>query len=107
MEKIGVMVCGHGSRDAGAVNEFEAVARGIRARLPQYDGERGFLEFATTINRDGLDKRRAKGTTRSLAVPGLLFAAGHAKHEVPAVLKTYQASNLENATTSRKKQARP
>ena len=27
MERIGVMVCGHGSRDEGAVREFEAVAR--------------------------------------------------------------------------------
>src|SRR3546814_1174802 len=76
MEKIGVMVCGHGSRDAGAVSEFEAVARGLRARLPQYDVESGFLDFATPIIRDGLDKLRAKGITRCLAVPGMLFAAG-------------------------------
>src|SRR3546814_8184107 len=68
MEKIGVMVCGHGSRDEGAVSEFEAVARGIRARLPQYPVESGFLEFATPIIREGLDKLRAGGVTRCLAV---------------------------------------
>ena len=27
--KTGVMVCGHGSRDATAVQEFEAVAEGL------------------------------------------------------------------------------
>src|SRR3546814_12381502 len=97
MEKIGVMVCGHGSRDAGAVSECEAVARGIRARLPQYDVESGFLEFATPIIRDGLDKLRAKGITRCLAVPGMLFAAGHAKNDIPSVLHTYQAQHPEMA----------
>src|SRR3546814_3679192 len=88
MEKIGVMVCGHGSRDEGAVSEFEAVARGIRARLPQYPVESGFLEFATPIIREGLDKLRAGGVTRCLAVPGMLFAAGHAKNDIPSVLNT-------------------
>jgi sirohydrochlorin cobaltochelatase len=97
MEKIGVMVCGHGSRDEGAVSEFEAVARGIRARLPQYDVESGFLEFATPIIRDGLDRLRAKGVTRCLAVPGMLFAAGHAKNDIPSVLNTYQAQHPEMA----------
>ena len=50
MSKIGVMICGHGSRDVNAVHEFESVARGIRERLPQYDVESGFLEFATPIS---------------------------------------------------------
>src|SRR3546814_16455177 len=97
MEKIGVMVCGHGSRDAGAVSEFEAVARGIRARLPQYDVESGFLEFATPIIRDGLDKLRAKGITRCLAVPGMLFAPGHAQNAIPPVLNTHPAPQPEMA----------
>ncbi len=95
MSKIGVMVCGHGSRDEGAVREFEAVARGIRERLPQYEVESGFLEFATPIIRTGLDKLREKGVTRCLAVPGMLFAAGHAKNDIPSVLNTYQAQHPE------------
>ncbi len=94
-EKIGVMVCGHGSRDEDAVREFEAVARGIRDRLPQFDVESGFLEFARPIIRDGLDKLRGRGTTRILAVPGMLFAAGHAKNDIPSVLGTYEAQHPE------------
>ncbi len=30
-----------------------------------------------------------------LAVPGMLFAAGHAKNDIPAVLKTYEASHKD------------
>jgi len=92
-DKIGVMVCGHGSRDIQAIREFEAVARGIRERLPQYEVESGFLEFAQPIIRDGLDKLHERKVREILAVPGMLFAAGHAKNDIPSVLATYEAAH--------------
>src|SRR3546814_17663776 len=95
MEKIGVMVCGHGSRDEGAVSEFEAVARGIRAPLPQYPVESGFLEFATPIIREGLDKLRTGGVQICLHLPGMLFPSGHATNDHTSVLNTYQAQHPE------------
>src|SRR3954447_3174546 len=92
-EKLGVMLCGHGSRDLGAVQEFAVVAGQLRAKLPYDAVEYGYLEFAKPIIRDGLDKLRAKGVTKVLAIPGMLFAAGHAKNDIPSVLNTYQAQN--------------
>ena len=92
-EKYGVMVCGHGSRDEEAVKEFQAVARGIRERLPQYETDWGFLEFATPVIRTGLDALREKGIRKVLAVPGMLFAAGHVKNDIPSVLNAYQSQN--------------
>ena len=92
---IGVMVCGHGSRDEQAIKEFESVATGIRARLPRYDIESGFLEFATPVIREGLEKLRARGNGLCLAVPGMLFAAGHAKNDIPSVLNTFEAEHPE------------
>jgi len=88
---IGIMVCGHGSRDDHAVTEFASVAAGIRERLPQYPVESGFLEFARPVIRDGLEKLRDRGVKRILAVPGMLFAAGHAKNDIPSVLNTWAA----------------
>jgi sirohydrochlorin cobaltochelatase len=93
MSKVGVMVCGHGSRDDEAVSEFAAVAAGIARRLPHYPVESGFLEFARPIIREGLDKLRLKGVQRILALPGMLFAAGHVKNDIPSVLNTYQAQH--------------
>jgi sirohydrochlorin cobaltochelatase len=93
MSKIGVMVCGHGSRDEEAITEFQAVARGIAQRLPEFPADYGFLEFARPIIRDGLDALRKQGVTRCLAVPGMLFAAGHAKDDIPSVLNKYQADH--------------
>jgi len=87
------MVCGHGSRDAGAVREFAQVGEGLKKLFPQYPVDYGYLEFATPIIRTGLDNLRAQGVSRILAVPGMLFAAGHAKNDIPSVLNTYAASH--------------
>ena len=90
---IGVMVCGHGSRDVDAVEEFERLARALARRLPDYPLESGFLEFARPILREGLDRLRARGVDHVVAVPGMLFAAGHVKNDVPSVLNAYAAEH--------------
>jgi sirohydrochlorin cobaltochelatase len=90
---IGVMVCGHGSRDVDAVEEFERLVRGLARRLPEYPLERGFLEFARPTLREGLDRLRRRKVDRVLAVPGMLFAAGHVKNDVPSVLNAYVAKH--------------
>jgi sirohydrochlorin cobaltochelatase len=91
--KLGVMVCGHGSRDENAVREFAVLAERLTERLPQYPVDYGYLEFATPVIRDGLNALKAGGVDEVLAIPGMLFAAGHAKNDIPSVLNTYQAQN--------------
>ncbi len=93
MVRTGVMICGHGSRDAAACDEFRILTGRIAAALPDTPVEMGYLEFARPIIREGLDALRAKGVNRVLAVPGMLFAAGHVKNDVPSVLNTYAAEN--------------
>ncbi len=88
---LGVMICGHGSRNRLAVDEFAKLAEGLRQRFPQLPVAHGYLEFARPILREGLDSLRAQGVTRVLAVPGMLFAAGHAKNDIPSVLNSYGA----------------
>jgi sirohydrochlorin cobaltochelatase len=88
---IGVLICGHGSRNRQAVSEFAQLAEGLRAKLPGVPVDYGYLEFARPILRDGLESLRAQGVKRVLAVPGMLFAAGHAKNDIPSVLNTFSA----------------
>lgn len=91
MSRTGVLICGHGSRDPQACAEFRALVEAVGRRLPEWPVEMGYLEFARPILREGLDALRARGVQRVLAVPGMLFAAGHVKNDVPSVLNAYAA----------------
>ena len=88
---IGVLVCGHGSRNRLAVAEFAQLAQQLQALMPEVPVEYGYLEFARPILRDGLEALRERGVRHVLAVPAMLFAAGHAKNDIPSVLNTYAA----------------
>ena len=88
------MICGHGSRAQAAVDEFAVLARKLPAYLPaDWTTDYGYLEFANPVLRDGLDRLRQAGCDRILAVPGMLFAAMHAKNDIPTVLNTYAANH--------------
>ncbi len=94
MSKIGVMICGHGSRSQAAVDEFKLLAEKLPAFLPpDWVTDYGYLEFANPVLRVGLDNLREAGVDRIVAVPGMLFAAMHTKNDIPTVLNTYAAEH--------------
>ncbi|MCS5700204.1 sirohydrochlorin chelatase [Cyanobium sp. FGCU-52] len=88
---LGVLVCGHGSRNRLAVGEFASLADQLRQVLAPVPVAHGYLEFARPILRDGLEDLRRQGVRHVLAVPAMLFAAGHAKNDIPSVLNTWAA----------------
>ena len=91
VERLGVLICGHGSRNRLAVEEFAQMVEALRPKLAPMPVEHGYLEFARPILRDGLESLQNQGVTRVLAIPAMLFAAGHAKNDIPSVLNTYTA----------------
>ncbi|MEM7525886.1 MAG: sirohydrochlorin chelatase [Pseudomonadota bacterium] len=91
----GLLLCGHGSRSNAAASEFAACAEKIAARRPDTPFAYGYLEFAAPNIRDALDGLRARGVRRVAATPGMLFAAGHAKNDIPSVLNAYQSAHPE------------
>ncbi len=90
---IGILLCGHGSRDPQAVKEFINVVNKIKARIPDIPVELGFLEFNRPIISEALDQLRNLGVERVIALPAMLFAAGHTKNDIPAVLNKYSADH--------------
>ena len=88
-----IMICGHGSRDKAAVDQFNQLAVRIKERLPDHRVESGFLEFATPVISTGLDKLRDAGAKKIVCLPGMLFAAGHVKNDLPSEINTYAAAN--------------
>ncbi len=89
------MVCGHGSRNRRAVAEFAVLADRLKDAFPDWPVDYGYLEFAQPVLREGLDRLVAEGCNRVLAVPGMLFAAGHAKNDIPSVLNAYAAERRQ------------
>tara|TARA_Y100001968_G_scaffold174934_1_gene160347 strand:+ start:124 stop:1194 length:1071 start_codon:yes stop_codon:yes gene_type:complete len=87
--RIGVLICGHGSRHQSAIKEFASLANKIKSNLPGIPFEYGFLEFATPVITEALDRLKAQSVERVIAIPAMLFAAGHAKNDIPALLRTY------------------
>ncbi len=93
MNQPAILLCGHGSRDVEAITEFEALAGHISRHLPERKVMHGFLEFARPTIGERLDDLRNSGANDILAVPGMLFAAGHAKNDIPSVLNDYAAKH--------------
>ncbi len=86
---LGVLICGHGSRNRLAIDEFANLAKSIKSRLQGIPVEYGYLEFAQPTLRDALDRLREKSVKKVIAIPAMLFAAGHAKNDIPALLNSY------------------
>jgi sirohydrochlorin cobaltochelatase len=98
-KKIGIMICGHGSRDKDAEREFALVAAGLVARFPDVPIEYGFLEFSAPNIHMGLNKLIAQGVTDIYAVPGMLFAATHARNDIPSVLINFQKKHSNSGVS--------
>lgn len=97
--KKGIMVCGHGSRDKDAEEEFSLVAAGLKKRFPDMPVEYGFLEYSAPNIHMGLNSLIAQGVEHIYAVPGMLFAATHAKNDIPSVLTTFEETQQDLAVS--------
>ena len=95
MSKIGIMICGHGSRDKDAEKEFGLIAKNLKQRYVGVPVEYGFLEYSAPNIHMGLDSLVSQGVTEIFAVPGMLLAATHAKNDIPSVLTTYEEKHAE------------
>ncbi len=82
----GLLVIGHGTRDPAGLAEFEQVVALAAERYPQQPVERGYLELAEPTIAQGIARLVERGVRRIDVVPLLLFAAGHARRDIPAVL---------------------
>ncbi len=93
--KIGVMLCGHGSRDIEAIREFDTLSYLLKKRLQEYEVENGYLEFARPIIRDGLETLKKRGVKKIIIIPCMLFAAGHVKNDIPWEINSFAKENKD------------
>jgi precorrin-8X/cobalt-precorrin-8 methylmutase len=88
-QQFGIVIAGHGSRDADGIREFEQLVELVKERAPQHKVSHGYLEFASpTIDQAIADQLNADAK-QIVMVPGILLAATHAKNDMPSELLTF------------------
>lgn len=83
--KTGLLIVGHGSRDALANTEFEALVAEYREARPGYEIAHAYVELARPALPEGLAVL-ARRCREVVVLPLFLFAAGHVKNDLPLAL---------------------
>lgn len=89
-----ILFVGHGSRDPAGNEELLQFTQRVGKRLQDVRGKAGkdwfwetsFIEFAQPDVEEGITRCVARGATRLLMVPLILFAAGHYKEDIPQAM---------------------
>ncbi len=92
----GILLCGHGSRDEETRTEFEVFVAAIRNALANKLSsvvEGAHLEFSQPTIGEGFAKLVDAGVKRIVAQPLMLFAARHAKKDVPGEARAFAAAH--------------
>lgn len=79
-----LLIIGHGSRDPEGVEEFMQLGRTLADRRSGQPTGVAFLEFARPTIDEAIDGLVVGGAKRIVCQPGMLFAAGHVKNDVPS-----------------------
>ena len=100
--KPGILLVGHGTVSEAGTGQFFQLASQLAERLSPTPVEPAFLELQQPDIATGVCRLIVRGATHLLTMPLLLFAAGHAKRDLPqAVLsavkdfRTIQADHLD------------
>lgn len=85
----GVLLVGHGTRSERGRQQFESLAGEIAAALDarRYSAELAYLELASPTIEDAVARLVVNGIQRLVVAPLLLFAAAHAKEDIPAAVR--------------------
>jgi sirohydrochlorin cobaltochelatase len=87
-----ILLVGHGSRDPEGNRELKEFARGVAEQAPENTlVETCFLELTRPSIADGVTACVDRGATRVVLVPIILFAAGHAKIDIPNAIDRAKA----------------
>ncbi|TWT80864.1 Sirohydrochlorin cobaltochelatase [Planctomycetes bacterium CA13] len=79
----GVLLVGHGTRDTKGTAQFFELTEQLRNQLPTVAVEPCLLEFQSPTIPDAWNRLVEQGVTMVRVAPLLLFAAGHAKRDIP------------------------
>ncbi len=79
----GVLLVGHGTRSEQGIDEFRQIARQVARQAAPLPVEHSLLEMCQPTIHIGLSRLMERGVEHVIVAPLLLFAAGHAKRDIP------------------------
>jgi sirohydrochlorin cobaltochelatase len=79
----GLLLVGHGTRDPQGQREFFATVRQVQSLCTAQQVQPCFLELAAPTIEEGVAAAYKAGVRRLTVAPLLLFAAGHARRDIP------------------------
>lgn len=80
---LGLLLVGHGTRDPAGLAEFRQLHQRLVERAGDLPVAACFLELAEPTIIEGLKALLDQGARQIIVAPLLLFAAGHAKRDIP------------------------
>jgi sirohydrochlorin cobaltochelatase len=95
-ETCAILLVGHGTRDERGVAEFLNLSNRLAARFPSVPVAPCFLEIAEPTIDAAIATLVEQGARQLVVAPVLLFAAGHAKRDIPTAV----SSAVRNAQPS-------
>lgn len=87
IEKMRIVLAGHGSRSADGIADFENFVALFRARYPRLKMQHGYLEFHKPTIEEAVEAALKESGSPLVVVPALLAAATHAKNDMPYILQ--------------------
>ncbi|WP_425618649.1 sirohydrochlorin chelatase [Anatilimnocola sp. NA78] len=80
-----ILLVGHGTRNAAGTEQFLRLVELVRGAVP-LPVEVGFIELQQPTIEMALANLAERGLAKIVLSPALLFAAGHAKQDIPAAI---------------------
>jgi sirohydrochlorin cobaltochelatase len=93
--KIGVMLCGYGSRFDEGSKQLGELKEKLDCHIPNYPVEYGFFDLTMSDLRGGLDKLCNQGVDHILALTCMLFSDDIVKNEIMGILAQYAADRID------------
>ena len=86
-----VIIIGHGTTDTCGVEQFFAMVRALQSRDAASTYYASFMELAAPSIEDAVTQAVRDGHRDVLCQPALLLTAGHAKNDLPAIIRAIAA----------------
>jgi len=87
MNPVGLLICGHGSRDSQVQEKFYRWAEILQRASGMDLWQVAYLEFAQPDIPSGARILADKGAKKIIVLPALLMGATHTRQDIPAILQ--------------------